>query len=353
MQFLTKHPQQLFDDLGKTLFQQLLTASGAGNDSFMANYLPVAERLAMQVQELPLERETFAEQGGALKFGLLSALTTLRLCDSVVFVPAATADIRMRVEPQYRFAAYCASLATVPLIVHHYQTIKLDGEPWSMLSKQPLLWGESGAVSKYELEWKPASPQKPDASLGVLILSRFFDPGQWADFDHDVVKGMCGAINPASIQPTAELALSKVVRLGHEKVRQAEQLRASKAFTPSTSSSMDALVSAAIVNTSQANLAMAPMEPIPASTQLSTDKPIPQAVMEWAKAVTHSKEIFEKHVEMLEGGRARISKRALNHGATAKEMFELLEKAGLVCQKEETGVIVSERLGSLFGANSA
>ena len=56
---------------------------------------------------------------------------------------------------------------------------------------------------------------------------------------------------------------------------------------------------------------------------------------------------------MLEGGRARISKRALNHGATAKEMFELLEKAGLVCQKEETGVIVSERLGSLFGANSA
>ena len=348
MRFHAKHPQQLFDDLGRSLFQQILTASGVGRDRFRAHYLPVAERLALQLQELPLERETFAEQGGALKFGLLAALTTLRLCDSVVFVPSATAEMRMRVEPQYRYAAFCASLATVPLIVNHHMTVSVDGQPWSLLSKTPVLWEALAGQSSYEVEWKPVSVAKPSASLAVLVLSRFFEPGQWQDFEAETVQGMCDAINPGSIRAPAELALAKVVRVGHEKVRQAEQIRASTAFAPSRSSPTDSMVIGAIEATSPANITLTPIVESAAASENPADRPIPQEIIEWANAVVHAKAVFDKEVSLLPDGKARIGVKALNFGSEAKRMYESIFNAGLVFQKEERGVIVTTQLGALF-----
>lgn len=348
MRFQAKHPQALFDDLGRSLFQELLTASGVGSDRFRAHYLPVAERLAMQIQELPLERETFAEHGGGLKFALLSALTTLRLCDSVVFAPSATAEVRMRVEPQYRFAAFCASLAAIPLIVHHHMTVTIEAKPWSLLSRTPLLWEALAPNQGYEVEWKPTTVAKPSAAMGFLVLSRFFDPGQWEEFDPDVVRGLCDAINPASMQLPAELALAKVVRVGHEKVRQAEQLRASKAFMPATASPTDAMVAVAIDATAQPNMTLAPVAPAPAPAEPSAPPAIPQEVAEWAAAVAHSQSALGKEITFLPDGKARVGVKALNFGAEAKAMYAKIFAAGLVHLKEERSVIVVERLAVLL-----
>ncbi|TBR76985.1 MAG: hypothetical protein EPN64_04490 [Burkholderiaceae bacterium] len=348
MRFQAKHPQQLFEEIGGNLFHELLTASGAGKEKFRAQYLPVAERLAMVIQELPLERETFAEQGGALKFGLLSALTTLRLCDSVMFVPTATAETRMRVEPQYRFAAYCACLATVPLIVFHHLNVIVSGKPWSFLSSQPMLWDALARTGTYEVEWKPLSPSKPSAALGMLLLSGFFETGQWENIDPDAVRGMCDAINPAVIQPPGELALGKIVRLGQVKVRTAEQIRASTAFVPGGSSPTDAMVADAIKATTAENIMLEPIATPAAQSQEPEPRPIPQKIVEWANAVSHVKEMAGKDVVVLPDGTARVTVKALGHGVSVKEMYECIYSAGLVEKKEDRSVVVKARLAALF-----
>jgi conjugal transfer pilus assembly protein TraI len=349
MDFHARHPQLLFDDLGRSLFTELVTASGAGVDRFRAHYLPVAERLALLLQELPLERETFPERGGALKFALLSALTTLRLCDSVVFAPAATAEVRMRVEPQYRFAAFCASLASVPLVVHHNLRVTIEGQPWSPLSRRPFLWDALDGQGSYAVEWRPVTPARPSAALGVLILGAFFEAGQWAEFEPDVVRGMCEAINPAGVQSPAELALGKVVRIGHEKTRQVEQLRASAAFAPAKPSDTNALVASTVAGTAQPVMSLAPVSPPPSAPASAPEPaPLPQELVEWANAVAHEKQFLEKDVTLLPDGTVRVGVKALNHGAGAKITYDRLFTAGLVHAKEERGAVLVKRMADLF-----
>lgn len=367
MQFQAKHPQKLFEIIGNEYFSQLLTACGAGADGFRARFLPMAERLALFVQDLPLERETFCDPGGALRFGLQSGLTALRLCDGVIFSPNATSQRRMQVEPQFRWAAWCATLACVPLVVAHNTRVKVKDDVWSFESEKATLWDACDKTGSYEVEWMPQTPAKPSQALGIVYLSRFFFDGQFSGTDPDVLRQMCEAINPALLQSPAETSLARVVRTAQEKVRLSERTRMSQVFSLSTSSKpTDGMPQ---IETSQppgggpvtegakaneplqhavtpiANFAQ-PIE-VSADPSPKAEPGIPEKILQWARAVG-STSTMHSSLQFLPTGELRISKLALNFGAPARETYNDLFLAGLVVRKGESDAIVKPILAAIF-----
>lgn len=370
MNFAAKHPTALFQDLGRDYFNQLLTASAAGEEGFRARYLPMAEKLAMMLQELPLEKETYSQPGGALKFGLLAGLAALRLCDGVIFMPGVTAQIRMVVEPQYRWAAWCATLASIPLVVAHNASIKVNGQPWSFADASTL-WESCGKNGSYKIDWMPSSPNRPSAALGTVVLSQFFFPGQFSAIEPVVLLGLCEAINPALVQSPAEQALSRVVRVAQEKVRQSERLRMTQVFSPSRAggaitvemlASLDSDVQVvAGVSPSALPEAATPIhgQQVPVGvtgaaggTNQDVKKQISQKILAWVRAIAAEPEMADKFKFVpAPGVGILLSAKTLKFGfATASEGYSALHEGGLVLEKREREVLANEDLAQAFRA---
>lgn len=363
MQFQAKHPQKLFEIIGNEYFSQLLTACGAGADGFRARFLPMAERLALFVQELPLERETFCDPGGALRFGLQSGLTALRLCDGVIFSPNATSQRRMQVEPQFRWAAWCATLACVPLVVAHNTRVKVQDDVWTYGSEKPTLWEACDKTGSYEVDWMPQTPAKPSQGLGIVYLSRFFFDGQFAGIDPDVLRQMCEAINPALLQNPAETSIARVVRTAQEKVRLAERQRMSQVFSLATGHKSDVLpqtedsrlpvgeatASQALSGDSQIAFLASSAPPTDATPEapVNAEPVIPEKIQQWARAVA-STPAMQASLQFLPNGELRISKQALNFGAPARQTYNDLYEAGLVVRKGESDAVVKPVLAAIF-----
>ena len=366
MKLSAKHPQSLFNDIGWAIFGQISSAAGAGEEGFKSLYLPIAERLALFVQELPLEKDSFGQRGGALKFGLLAGLTALRLCDGVIFEPGATAQRRMLIEPQFRWAAWCAALACVPLVVAHHTTISVNGSLWSYASPSPTLWEACEKNGSYEVQWMPVSPAKPSSELGIVFLSRFFFPGQFGDLDPTVLQALCLAINPALTQAAAENSLSRVVRTAQEKVRLAERQRLAQVFTLSDDAPNANDLALMLVEASPLAPAVSLMSPLspregpkielgtPPELSLlvgqenSADVPaIPAHVLQWVRAVSSSRDRHSA-LEFLSNGEVRVSKRALNFGSTARATYEALFSAGLVVRKGESDAVLTAGMAAAF-----
>lgn len=373
MKFAAKHPTALFQDLGRDYFNQLLTASAAGEEGFRARYLPMAERLAMMVQELPLEKETYSQAGGALKFGLLAGLAALRLCDGVIFMPGVTAQIRMVVEPQYRWAAWCATLASIPLVVAHNASIKVNGDPWSFAHASNL-WESAGKNGGYEIDWKPSGPNRASASLGAVVLSQFFFPGQFSAIEPVVLLGLCEAVNPALLQSPAEQALSRVVRVAQEKVRQSERLRMTQVFSPSgAGGAITVEMLASLDSAVQVGAGVSPVSPsalpeagtlvngqqvpvgvtsVAGGTDQGVKKQISQKILAWVRAVAAEPEMADKFKFVpAPGVGILLSSRTLKFGfASASEGYSALHESGLVLEKREREVLANEDLAQAFRA---
>lgn len=377
MKFSAKHPSDLFSDVGRDYFAQLLTACVGGEPAFRNLYLPVAERLACTVQNLPLESSSFAYPGGALQFGLLAGLTALRLSDGVIFEPSATAQKRMVIEPQYRYAAWCATLAGVPLIVDHHAQLSVNDRPWSFAFGIPSLWEACGSTGAYGVEWKAASKNPPSPALGLILLSNFFYSGQFADFDPSVLASMCQSVNPGLTQFPGESSLSKVVRLAQEKVKAAEKIRISKVFVPgqtqtnTVASVMQALQpepgsAAAVLSIVNSSLTLSntaiPDSPknlqnvtsnVPVeqhkdrnntlfaenlkSEDANDDKEagetfpvLPPKVTFWLRALISDEAMRQAFKFLPEQEMVEITAAQLRFGVVGKEMFELLNSSGFV-----------------------
>lgn len=337
MKFTPRHPSLLFKDIGRDYFAQLLTACVGGEATFKSKYLPVAEKLALTVQDLPLEKTHFAYPGGALQFGLLSGLTALRLADGVIFEPSATAQKRMIVEPQYRYAAWCAALAGVPLIVHHHAQLTLNDQPWSFASSPANIWEACKETGSYGIEWKATTPNPPSAALGIVLLGSFFYPGQFGDFDPAVLASFNQAINPGLIQPPAEAALSKVVRVAQEKVKAAEKLRLSRVFAPGSTPEnafdgvLESLKQPAMQSTG-ADVASSIVPQTPLSSA-SPEEKIPQNVASWVRALIADPVMSQQFKFLAALEMVDVSMDQLKFGSSAKAMFDLLTAANLVHSK--------------------
>jgi conjugal transfer pilus assembly protein TraI len=358
------HPQALFEQIGNTVFQQLLTSSGAGEERFRQQYLPTIEKLALTVQALPLERDLFDDPGGALRFGLTSGLTTLRLCAGVIFAPSSSAEQRRILEPQYRWAAFVATLASVPIICAHNVTVTVDGAPWTMAARHSTLWEATEQSGTYEVTWASPKPTKPSTALGIVLLSRFFRPGMFANMDPATLLAMCEGINACGFQSPTESALAKVVRTAQEKVRDIEKQRRSLFFEPpsriaqnkpagsqpeagdaidpstdttDTTGSTDTSQAAAQVDT---NTGVAK----PAVPDARQEGSIPIQVEQWARAISSA---LPSEISFVEEG-VMITKKALNFGLSADRMYAMIFEAGLVVSKSPTAFVGNKTLANVF-----
>ncbi len=349
MKFTARHPTLLFGDIGFNYFNQLVTACPGGESEFRARYLPVAEKLAVMVQDLPLEKNVFAHPGGALQFGLVCGLTALRLSDGVIFDPSASAQRRMIVEPQYKYAAWCAALAGVPLLVHHLSLITVAGEPWSFASKPSTLYEACKANGEYEMDWKPATAAQPSAALGSVLLKDFFYSGQFEHFDHAVLAGMCQAVNPALTMVPGEQSLSRVVRVAQEKVKTAELLRMSEIFSSAqptanrTADLMDVIdkqsTKSPDVPTISAEkpqsvtpfaLGVVATQAVPANSEVV---PIPTKITSWVRAVVANQELATQFRFLDDLKMVDVTIDQLRFGGSAAKTFKDLEDGGYVHSK--------------------
>ena len=210
----TKTPQILFSEfVGRSHFSDLLTACAIQRDSFLTQYVPMAERLAMCVQNLPLSPSVCSHPGGALQFGLQAGLLAVRSCDAVIFAPKATAQERQRDDPLYRWCAYCATLASAYLMCAGAVEVTLaDGHRHSFAGRFTL--GELN--TKFTAKWRdePALPQQS----GLIYVQTFFYPGQFSHLSPALLNQLGAAINPAMVMSGTESPLAKVVRMSLSRV---------------------------------------------------------------------------------------------------------------------------------------
>lgn len=301
MEFKLRDPNDMISGVGLELLTKLRAATGVPNDVFTAQYLPLLYRLAQYVQDLPLSKTSYNEHGGAFRFSITALLLTLRMADGVLFSSSYTAEQMNKLRPQFRFAAFAASLAIVPLLVYHHQQIKINGNDWSYLTDGNSLHEALSQAGKstYTITWK-GPVEAPTPMLATLLLTSFFKKGMWSSIHPAVVIEMCDAINPALTQSISETPLCKIVRMGIEKAHLIDQRARDPIYNvpvnaTTMSQSIDAALSmemqqsavhhAPVVNSAPTPVAVAVAVAAPAITNPTPDDEFEESFLEWANSV--------------------------------------------------------------------
>lgn len=349
MHFSTRHPQQQFESLGPELFISLRDSSGVSHDVFMKRFLVPIERMSLLIQDLPLERDSFAGVTGALKFGLTSALIALRLCDSTIFVPSASSRLRAEVEPQYRYCAFLGALASVPILVDHYVDVRVGDAPWSLTSGQYLF--DKAKDDGYDVAWKAPTTHRPSSAQGIVLLSKIFQPGDFAHLNPEVVNALCEAINPACVQRVAESALAKIVRVAQEKARSSDKERTALEYARVHAASAPVLATVSPAGDETApNPTSDPIrsEPVAAqggATNQGPDKIQSNEICDWVKAVALT---CPSEISFFDESKVKVTRKALNFGVQASVMFQKIYAENLVITKLEDGFVGSPLLTTEF-----
>lgn len=203
MEFALRPPVKILSDLeGRTeIFDLLKTSAGASSVEFENRYAPLINSLASYLLETPLERTAFAEPGGAMRFALTAAAFALRMAAHKIFAPTVGSEVRRAVDKQYKFAAFAATIATVPTLVH--TKVQVTSGPdktnvWAPFHSHPHLedWVRvEGDGRSYEVLWRTADTVYPRSSA-VAISAEIFQRGFWSFFHPMVVHDMYEAIAP-------------------------------------------------------------------------------------------------------------------------------------------------------------
>jgi hypothetical protein len=208
-------PEALLDRAGPAI-EAIRTAAGFSDAQFNHLFLPVLKHYGRCVQQLPLNQSYFSEQGGAWEFGLTVSILTLRLAGTRMFFPSLDSEARRALEPQCRFAAYVAGLATgVTILAQNAKILDGDDEFHPLLTAKPLHDWLAGAKNP-QFGWRtgePALTTQECAAIGTLFIPR----GLMRDFDLRVVLMICNSVNPPASASGIESTLAKVVRISAEK----------------------------------------------------------------------------------------------------------------------------------------
>lgn len=358
MQSQNQSAQTLFSKLAsRQHFQDLLTASSVSRDQYLAQYIPIAERFATCVQDLPLSPDVFSAPGGALQAGLQSGLLAVRSCDATIFQPKATAQERQRNDPQYRWCAYCATLATVYLICAGQVEVVLSaGDVFSFASSTPL----GRCEGSYTARWNKSAAQPSQA--GLIYLQAFFFPGQFAHLPQETLAMMAGAINPLLTTNNAETPLGRVVRTSIAQVLEAQRKRDAavilqtspaemvdvpvETVAPSGARPVDPLKPSPTYQAADPSPAPSPAPSTDTATSSSSASPqakpspaenpavsIAPKVLEWVRALANIRSM-DAEITVDEKG-IQFSRKALGFGATPKENYTALYEAKVVLDKGE------------------
>ncbi|MGX9712636.1 TraI domain-containing protein [Janthinobacterium lividum] len=202
-----------------TRISEIHTAAGVPEKVFSRFYLPVLLAYMDHVQKMPLSNAAFSRPGGAIDFGLTSALISLRLAGTQMFNPTLASEERRVLEPQCRFAAFAATMATGVVLLSENTLITTrdnDVEYHPLVSPVPLsVWLAQHPVSMFT--WRKGA-QELTQSEGAAIAARFMPNGILNNFDLRVSLMLYNAINPKPLQNGIESTIARVVRQTISKV---------------------------------------------------------------------------------------------------------------------------------------
>lgn len=293
----------------------------------------------------------FREHGGALQCALRAGLLAVKLCDVTIFSPTSTAAERMEGDRQYRWLAFCATLATVYLqSVAHVQQVLDSGEIYSHANDDTLLDLKKSFVH----QWR----SNPNLSVTRLypFLSSFFFPGSFSHLKIEMLGELGVAINPLLSAPVTEIPLAKVVRQAVDKTLTDEMQARSKQIGPSSvqpgTASPDP-VATPVSNREQETRENTNISPVPeigpdaasaitrasdsagGSTQKQkSESPEITKAKEWLKAIGMVDQMDEQVIRH-DDGRCEFSRKALGFGAAPRDTYNMLHAAGFVDSRSE------------------
>jgi hypothetical protein len=198
--------------------EAIRSASGLTDHQFRALCLPALRHYAAAVQSLPLSRSDFSERDGAWRFGLEAAMVSCQYAGTVIFFPEKGSEARRVIEPQCRFMAFFAALASGLAIVFSQVAVWHGEDEYSpLIAGMPLhewLSARPGAI----LAWRAPNQGLAQQIAGAIAVS-CLPVGVLRNFDLACVHMMYGAITAREPAPGCEDPLAKVVRESVEKVR--------------------------------------------------------------------------------------------------------------------------------------
>lgn len=331
-------------------FQEL--ANAVGIERFRELYLPVAERVAMRLSEIPLSKTAFTRRGGALVCALRSGALAVKLCDKTIFEPTATAARRMVSEPEYKWLSYCASLATVYLIATNAVQIQFEGgEVYSFASIDSLV----ERCEPYEVLWNANG--NPVIQTTYIFLLELFFPGQFEDLGQGMLADLALAINPALAAGPSEPPLAKVVRMAVERTVDDDKAATARMFTEdAASASASARQGTAAgeglgVNANAPDLAVALVVPAPQSEDATPEATSPERLkaLQWLRGLA-AMTTLRGEVTLRDDGLLRVTRKALSFGAAATDNYKMLHEAEFVHEKAEGAVLCNTAAAQAYEA---
>jgi hypothetical protein len=187
------------------------TAAGLSSAQFAALCMPLLRAYADQVQHLPLSTAAFGSPRGAWEFGMSAAMVAYRYAGTVIFYPTLGAEERRLLEPQCRYMAFVATLATAIATLaesciltageDEYHPLCVDGTLYTWLVDHP------GARFSWRVPVAPLSSE-----VGAAIAANFVPKRVLANFDLRAILMMYEAISPKKTLNGVESTLARVVR---------------------------------------------------------------------------------------------------------------------------------------------
>lgn len=187
------------------------TAAGLSSAQFAALCMPLLRAYADQVQRLPLSAAAFGSPRGAWEFGMSAAMVAYRYAGTVIFYPTLGAEERRLLEPQCRYMAFVATLATAIATVAESSILTADEDEYHPLCVDGTLhtWlvDHPGARFSWRVPVAPLSSQ-----VGAAIAANFVPKRVLANFDLRAILSMYDAISPKKTMNGVESTLARVVR---------------------------------------------------------------------------------------------------------------------------------------------
>lgn len=205
------------------------TASGLQERHFELFCMPLINAFAANVQQFPLSKTHYRDERGAWNFGLLASMVAYRFASSQMFFPTMESEERRVIEPQCRFIAFAATLATAVAILAQNAKITAKQDEYHPLIASVSLqtWLEKHPSPNFS--WRTV--EKPlTAGEAAAIAARFIPTGLLSNFDVRVSLMLFNSIAPQNAANGIETTLSKVVRLSISKVLEQQQLQETSRF---------------------------------------------------------------------------------------------------------------------------
>lgn len=194
------------------------TAAGLTDPQFAALCMPVLRSYAEHVQALPLTPTAFSSARGAWTFGLTAAMVAYRYAGTVIFFPELLSEEKRRLEPQCKYMAFLATLASaVAMVAEAGSVTTTDDEYHPLCVDTSLFTWLSVHHRNARFGWRtPAPPLTVQAY--AAIAAKFIPKGLLGSFDLSVVLMLYEAITPRTTMHGVESTLARVVREASQRV---------------------------------------------------------------------------------------------------------------------------------------